>query len=271
MPPYLRYVALGDSLSEGVGDDPHPDGTERGWADRFAERLAAVHPGLRYANLAVRGRLITDVRDHQLAAALALGPDLVSVVIGGNDLTRPRCDVDHGLARIDEVHRDLHAAGATVLTATLPDVALLAPAARLVGRRIARFNEGIREIAARRGSLLLDAERDDGLGDPRLWCDDRFHLSADGHDRLARGMAATLGLPGAVRPASTPSAPRTGWRRRQEELRWFRAFLLPWVGRRLTGRSSGDGRHPKRPDLAPVSVPVAVPVSVPAAKPLAQN
>src|SRR5688500_13563706 len=141
MPHCHRYVALGDSLSEGVGDHPNPDGTERGWADRFAERLAAEHPGLRYANLAVRGRLIPDVYHHQLPAALALEPDLVSLIIGGNDLTRPRFDVDGGLARIDEMHRDLHAAGATVLTATLPDVALLAPAARLVAKPIARFNE----------------------------------------------------------------------------------------------------------------------------------
>jgi lysophospholipase L1-like esterase len=252
MPHYLRYVALGDSLSEGVGDDPHPDGTERGWADRLAERLAAAHPGLHYANLAVRGRLIADVHDHQIAAALALQPDLVSLIIGGNDLTRPRFDVDRGLARIDEMHGALHASGATVLTATLPDVALLAPAARLVGGRIARFNEGVRGIAAARGSLLLDAERDEGLGDPRLWRDDRFHLSARGHDRLATGMAAVLGLPGAAWPDAIRSAPRTAWRRRQEELRWFRAFLLPWVGRRLTGRSSGDGRYPKRPGLEPV-------------------
>jgi lysophospholipase L1-like esterase len=257
-PPYRRYVALGDSLSEGVGDDPHPDGTERGWADRFAEHLDAANPGLRYANLAVRGRLIADVYDHQITAALALQPDLVSLIIGGNDLSRPRFDVDRGLARIDEMHRDLHAAGATVFTATLPDVALLAPAARLVGKRVARFNEGVRRIAARRGSLLLDAERDDGLDDPRLWCGDRFHLSAHGHDRLARGMAEVLGLPGAVRPDATRSAPRTAWRRRQEELRWFRAFLLPWVGRRLTGRSSGDGRYPKRPGLEPVVPEAAI-------------
>lgn len=253
--PYRRYVALGDSLTEGVGDDPHPDGTERGWADRFAERLAAAHPGLRYANLAVRGRLIADVYGHQIAPGLALQPDLVSLIIGGNDLTRPRCDVDRGLVRIDGMHRALHAAGVTVLTATLPDASLLAPAARLVAGRIARFNEGVREIAARRGSLLFDAERDDGLGDPRLWRDDRFHLSAHGHDRLALGMAETLGLPRAVRPVAGPPAPRTAWGRRQEELRWCRAFLVPWVGRRLTGRSSGDGRHPKRPGLEPVVAP----------------
>ncbi|HEY8545763.1 MAG TPA: SGNH/GDSL hydrolase family protein [Acidimicrobiales bacterium] len=253
-PRFRRFVALGDSLTEGVGDVPNPDGTERGWADRFARQLAAVHPDLRYANLAVRGRLIADAHDQQLGAALALRPDLVSVVIGGNDLTRPRFDLHLGLARIDEIHRQLHAAGATVLTATVPDGALLAPAARLLRGRIARFNEGVRRIAARRGSLLLDAERDEGLADPDLWCEDRFHLSPRGHDRLAEAMAGTLGLPGAAQlPVSTGPVSWDGVRRPGDDLRWVRAFLLPWLGRRLTGRSSGTGRRPKRPVLLPVT------------------
>ncbi len=94
MPRIGAFVALGDSFTEGLGD-PYPDGTGyRGWADRFAERLAADRPGLRYANLAVRGRLLREVADDQVPRAVAMAPDLVSLAAGGNDLLRPRADPD---------------------------------------------------------------------------------------------------------------------------------------------------------------------------------
>ena len=49
---FLRYVAIGDSTTEGL-EDPYPDGSGyRGWADRLAERMAQASPGLLYANLA---------------------------------------------------------------------------------------------------------------------------------------------------------------------------------------------------------------------------
>ncbi|MCW3005044.1 MAG: putative GDSL-like lipase [Conexibacter sp.] len=80
--PWSRYVAVGDSTSEGL-DDPHPDGSGyRGWTDRLAERLAELNPHLLYANLAVRGKLARQVREEQLEPALALAPDLATVVAG---------------------------------------------------------------------------------------------------------------------------------------------------------------------------------------------
>ena len=85
---YLRYVAMGDSQTEGVGDGDDVTGL-RGWADRLAERLAIGNPGLQYANLAVRGRLAAQVHTEQLGPALALRPDLATVFAGVNDLLRP--------------------------------------------------------------------------------------------------------------------------------------------------------------------------------------
>lgn len=104
---FHRYVALGDSGTEGVGDQPHPDGSERGWADRLAEFLADANPQLLYANLAVRGSLAAQVREQQVAPALALEPDLITVVAGINDVIRPRLDLDASLAHMDEMLRDL--------------------------------------------------------------------------------------------------------------------------------------------------------------------
>lgn len=76
---YARYVALGGSQTEGLGDGDDVTGL-RGRADRLAEQLAHHDTGLRYANLAVRGRLAEQVRTEQLAPALALRPDLVTAL-----------------------------------------------------------------------------------------------------------------------------------------------------------------------------------------------
>ena len=77
------FVALGDSFTEGL-DDPRADQEGyRGWADRFAEMLAARQPGLRYANLAVRGKMLRQVAEEQVPQAIAMTPGLVSLAAGG--------------------------------------------------------------------------------------------------------------------------------------------------------------------------------------------
>ena len=255
-PIFHRYVALGDSGTEGVGDEPHPDGSELGWADRLAELLAGANPQLLYANLAVRGSLTAQVRERQLAPALALEPDLVTVVAGINDVIRPRLDLDGALVHMDEMLRDLRGTDATVVTATFPDVSPINPVARLARKRLRYFNEGLRTIAAKRAALLVEAEDFAVLADRKMWCDDRLHLSPEGHRGLAAATARTLRVAvddpdalGAHLPG--PFGPQR--LRLNEELRWARAFLLPWIHRRLTGRSSGDGRYAKRPELAPVT------------------
>src|SRR4051812_16364623 len=108
------FVALGDSFTEGL-DDVRADGSVAGWADRTAEVLAAREPGFRYANLAVRGLGLGNVIDHQIPAAVAMRPELVSIAAGGNDVLRPRFDLE-GLGRqIEGAIGTLSATGATVL------------------------------------------------------------------------------------------------------------------------------------------------------------
>lgn len=86
--PPLRYVAIGDSLSEGIGDEPWPNGTPRGWTDRLAELLAGHLGGVEYANLAVRGLRAHEVLATQVEPALAMAPDVVTLTAGMNDLLR---------------------------------------------------------------------------------------------------------------------------------------------------------------------------------------
>ena len=242
-PRFLRFVALGDSSTEGLGDDPHSDGTPRGWADRFAERLAAISPGLRYANLGVRGKRIVDVRSEQLGPACALNPDLASVIVGINDVIRPRFDLGRALENLNGIYARLCDCGAAVLTATFPDPSRIYPIQRPFRSRILGLNAGIREIAERRGAILADAADSPLANDPRVWCEDRLHLTPLGHERVAGAIyAAVVGAAIPLTDAAGVVHPADAERSLAAELRWARRYLLPWIGRRLRGRSSGDGR-----------------------------
>ncbi|MER7110502.1 SGNH/GDSL hydrolase family protein [Streptomyces sp. NPDC000229] len=251
---YLRYVALGDSMTEGVGDGDDTVGL-RGWADRLAEHLTVVDPRLRYANLGVRGRLAGQVRAEQLAPALALRPDLVTVVAGVNDLLRPRFDAGEVAGHLEEMFAALSAAGAHVVTLTFPDVGRIAPLARPLRSRVSDINARIRAAAARHDVTVADTGAQEVSADPRLWAADRLHAGPLGHERIAAAVAQAIRLPGSDDAWAHPLPPRaapTAWRAAGAELRWAAGFLGPWLGRRLRGRSSGDGRTAKRPELLPV-------------------
>ncbi len=252
---YARYVALGDSQTEGIGDGDDRHG-HRGWADRLAERLAPHSPGLKYANLAVRGARIGQIHAGQLAPALAMEPDLATVVAGLNDLIRPRCDVDTVADHLDRMIGALTATGARVATLTYPDVGAIAPLARRLAPRLAAFNARVRDLAARHGATVVETDRHAVCTDRRIWSADRLHLNPLGHARLGHGFAHALGVPD-VDDSWThplPEHPAPGpVRTVADEARWAAAFLAPWLWRRITGRSSGDGHTAKRPHPEPVS------------------
>ena len=249
-----RYVALGDSQTEGL-NDPDDRGGFRGWADRFAAILAERDPHVQYANLAVRGRLVGAIRGEQLEPALALRPDVATVMGGLNDLMRPSVDLDAVAADLDAMVAALRQTGATVLTNTFPDPSQIAPLFRRLAPRVAAYNDRIRRVAAERGALLVDfAEK--GVGtDLRMWSPDRIHANPLGHTMIAAAFADTVGLPGFSGWADPlPSVARAGaLRRAGVELRWLGGDVAPWMLRRLRGRSSGDGITAKRPQLLPVA------------------
>lgn len=250
---WRSFVAMGDSFTEGL-DDPYPDGTFRGWADLVAARLAVdAGPDFRYANLAVRGRLLDQVVAGQLEPTLAMRPDLVSFAAGGNDVLRPRTDA-HALAgRIDPVVARLRAQGADVLLFRFADVGHL-PAQRIVAPRAAALNAGIARVAERHGARLIDLFADDAFRHPHLWAPDRLHLSPAGHRRVAAHVLTALGVGADEEWLLVPPMPEpTPWLlARGADLRWARRHLVPWVGRHLRGQSSGDVVTAKRPALAPI-------------------
>ncbi len=249
---YARYVALGDSQTEGLWDGDDASGL-RGFADRLAERLDALSPGLQYANLAVRGNQIRDVAEVQLPAALAMGPDVVTLCIGMNDMTRPGRGFDHALTQLQDVHRTLAVSGATVVTTTFPDLARILPIGRVLGARVLQINEVIRAAATRHDFALVDLYRAPSMTQPDTWSPDRVHGSPRGHQLFADAAAEALGLPGSSRDwaIADPSAQPPSLRSRAlSQVLWTQNMLMPWLWDHLRGRTVSDGRGPRRPALA---------------------
>ena len=145
---YSRYVAIGDSQTEGLWDGDETIGL-LGFADRLAAMIDSIYPGLQYANLAIRGKLVADVLREQVPPALAMQPDLVTVCIGMNDVIQPGRSFGRALADLENVYAALAESGATVVTTTFPNVAQFLPLGRLVSGRLARINEAIRAAADR--------------------------------------------------------------------------------------------------------------------------
>lgn len=249
---FQRYVAIGDSFTEGVGDEL-PGGQVRGWADLVALGLAeASSEPVAYANLAIRGKLLGPIVADQLEPALAQRPDLLSVCGGGNDLMRPRVEISYVVNLLDQVIERALAQGAHVVLLSGGNPSKHLPMGSLMQRRGDRLADACRIAFDRPGVTLVDNWADAELEKKRYWSTDKLHLNARGHTRVASHVLDALGVPvpadwGTDATDAAPSEDRV-----QGTAAYYREFVLPWIGRRLTGRSSGDGRPPKRPTLEPV-------------------
>ncbi|GAB3599803.1 GDSL-type esterase/lipase family protein [Microbacterium tumbae] len=240
---WQRYVALGDSLTEGLCD-PAPDGALRGWADRLALLLAA-DGGLRFANLAVRSRRVHHVAGEQLERARQLRPDLVSILVGANDMVRSHVDIPALAAALEEAVRTLREDGADVLLVTpfLPD----RRAARIYAARFAAFAVLLAGIADRTGAILLDTDLHPSLAERANWGEDMVHLGSRGHRFLAYRAGEVLGVPHAETLGALDAVLHEN-ETRISRAAWWREHALPWMWRRLHGRVAGDGRVAKHDD-----------------------
>ena len=241
-----RFVALGDSLTEGVGD-PHPAWPNglRGWADLVAALLAAHDPSSDYANLALRGKTARDVAAEQLPAAVAMQPDIVTVWAGGNDILRPRLRLDNVLEPLDHALAQF-AAATTVIVFTGFEISG-SPALTPLRSRVRAHNTGLREIARDRGALIADVSERGAWADRRLWAGDRVHPSALGHQRLAAQVAHLIGLsPGDSAGAELgPPRPSRLAQVLAEEAEWWRVHAAPHIARWATGASRRELVVPK--------------------------
>lgn len=251
--PWRRWVAIGDSFTEGVGDpEPTAPNGLRGWADRVAEVLSQQVDDFAYANLAIRGRLIGQIVDEQVEPALALKPDLITFSAGGNDVIRPGADPDAVAQRFEDAVVQLSSEGATVVVFTGIDTNFT-PVFRGIRGRVAIYNENIRAIADRYDCIVADQWALKEVQDMRFFDDDRLHYNALGHHEVARMVLRALNVPNDLQPMQPDPLPTRTWREaRAVDFVWAREYLMPWVLRRLRHQSSGDEVTAKRPDPLPV-------------------
>ncbi|EIF00695.1 SGNH/GDSL hydrolase family protein [Saccharomonospora glauca] len=253
MTQFSSYVAIGDSFTEGL-NDMLPDGSFRGWADRLAEILARGRDDFRYANLAIRGKVLAEIMNEQLPVALDIKPDLVTVCAGGNDIIVPGTDVDEVAKEFEKGIAKLREAGIEVLIFTGPDTKGLSVMS-ILRSKVGIYNAHLWAIADRHGAKVVDLWAMDVLHDPRAWSDDRLHFTSEGHRRIALRAAEVLGVPTESdwREPWPDNPEPTNWLTlRRSDLEWTKTHLLPWIRRHIRGESMGDGILPKRPQLTPL-------------------
>ncbi|MEE4021714.1 SGNH/GDSL hydrolase family protein [Gordonia sp. PKS22-38] len=243
----MRYVAVGDSFTEGVGGDLAGDQVQ-GWADLVAADLAAEYGGIDYANLAVRGRLLAPIATDQIDAALALDPlpTLLTFNGGGNDMLRRGIDLAGLIDLTRTAVRRCRDAGIEVVLLAGADPSGGLPFRDKIRARGEYLTTEISSLASAEDITFVDMFHDDEIRRPAYWSDDRLHLNPIGHQRVAAQVLRTLGVhtvPVPERPTVTSRVPRA-----VNDLRFVRSHLTPWMIRRLRGRSSGDTRSAKYPD-----------------------
>jgi len=279
-PRWSSYIAIGDSVTEGiadpypgqVGDERNPGFSDvrfRGWADRLAEvisarRMAAGLPPVEYANLAIRGKLLGPILAEQLPDAVVQNPELISIGGGSNDVLRPGSDLDAILKSLEEAVASVRAAGIDVLLLT---------GFRAGGElawtrgRAGQLNATIWSIARRHGAYVSDVWGIESLHTSRLFAADKIHPISAGHERMMNAALVGLGLaperpdwdellppeepPQPDPESSVPAAVQPIVAQAKERGRWAREFAVPWIERRVRGISSGDGRTAKVPTLTP--------------------
>ncbi len=244
----MRYVAIGDSFTEGVGD-PRDDGSLRGWADRVAEGLAhALGQPIEYANLSIRGRLLEPILDEQLEPALALKPDVLTFNGGGNDMMRPGADMDRLIRLTRSAIERCLAEGVRPVLLSGGDPTANIPLGRTIHARGSLLTRALAELVREHGLVFVNMFEDAELRRRGYWTADRIHLNAWGHERVAAKVLEALGHPTEARALEQDSRRRS----LRAEAAFAREHLLPWVQRRVQGRSSGDGREPKHPQYIAV-------------------
>lgn len=256
---FQRFIVCGDSYSEGMSDEII-DGNYRGWADRVADVMAQANPDFTYVNLAIRGKLIRQVVEDQVPEALkyVTGRDtLVSFHAGANDALRPGFQADVVNELYKATVRAIADSGATVMLFTvLEKTGNKGKGSEIWEKRFSQFNTAVREVGSEVGAIVVDANEEHFLSDRRFLAFDRLHLNAIGHNRCAQAVLEKLSLP--FDPAwrtPLPPAKKTPWIvEKAITIAWFFVFALPWILRRIQGKSSGDGRSAKYP--SPVRWPI---------------
>lgn len=245
---YRSYVALGDSLTEGLGDfDFEVSRFGCGWADRLAELFARVAyesgENFDYANLALRGSSLYEILTAQLEDALKLKPDLVTIFAGSNDFMRSAKTHPEMRALLRGAIKRLHDAGAHVLlvnTVNPVHLKLFQP----LSHKAEAMTRLINSVGAEYQVPVLDLFEMNEFSNLAFWCDDMVHFSGHGHIRIANRAAQILGIDQGFEEADINQMKRPD-RRPLAVMKWTIQHVVPYLVRRVRRRSSGDGLEPK--------------------------
>ena len=260
---FRNFIVLGDSFSEGM-TDIQVNGKFVGWADRVADVMASQTESFRYANLAVRGKLIHQVVADQVPVALKLITEstLVSFHAGANDVIRPKYIPEITLPAYAKAVRDLAAElkkyGAQLMLFTVQESAAANTRTGVIwNERFKEFNKQVRELAIETDAILNEANDGRYPNDIRFLAFDRLHLNPEGHNRVAQGVLENLGLPfdSGYKIPLPPAKKENPIKKKLIDALWIITFVIPWIIRRLRGKSSGDGREAKYPSL--ISWPIS--------------
>lgn len=245
---YRSYVAIGDSLTEGLGDfDFALSRFGCGWADRLAELLArSAHEAgesFKYANLALRGSSMIDILTAQLEDAIVMKPDLVTIMAGANDFMRSQKQHPELRSLLRGAIARLHEQGTHVLVANTVNpthISLFRP----LLPKARKMSELIDAVATEYGAPILNIFEIKEFRHLELWCDDRVHFSGHGHIKIANRAARLLSIEHGYDEVELDQIVGPD-RSLTAKLAWVVRDVFPYIGRRIRGTSSGDGLEPK--------------------------
>jgi lysophospholipase L1-like esterase len=245
---YRSYVAIGDSLTEGLGDfDFELSRFGCGWADRLGELFARVAyeagESFDYANLSLRGSSLYEILTAQLEDALKLKPDLVTIMAGSNDFMRAKKYHPEMRALLRGAVKRLHDQGThVVLVNTVNPVHL--GMFRLLSGKARAMSQLINDVAFEYEVPLLDVFNMKEFEHLQMWCDDMVHFSGHGHIRIANRAASLLGLDQGFDELEIAEIQKPD-RSAKAVCVWFVKHVMPYIGRRIRNTSSGAGLEPK--------------------------
>jgi lysophospholipase L1-like esterase len=180
------FAILGDSAASGVGDSD-ANGVTRGWGYYLAKHF---QDPLIYVNLSRPGAQSGEVLEVQLPKALAHNPDIVAVIVGGNDALRNGFSPDRLHQNLRKTIAQLKEIGSEVLLLQLHDPTKIVPLPRLLGRvlrrRINAVNTVTHSLAREFNAQILATRSIENIYDRHVWHIDRMHPSKYGHQLMAQ-------------------------------------------------------------------------------------
>jgi lysophospholipase L1-like esterase len=198
----MRFVGLGDSLTQGVGDPRSGRagfaGELEGWVEHFATAVRAAGKRIDVENYALAGARIEQVIEQQLPHALnsAVAIDMISCVVGVNDLWDINLDISLFGQRFDALCRQLAEVAPVVITASIHDVFEPYPMRALLREKLAKnislLNNEIRAAVHEHGLVLIDLANRSEMFSRSVLAVDMLHPNRYGHQLIAREVVEEL-------------------------------------------------------------------------------